>query len=182
VRVRHTGAAPYVLRETLMARREHLGLLPVARDVPEGSLGASSVLASPTDPTDRRSPLVPRKKIVVVEDDPELRDLETFLLGAEGYDVVGVADGIDAAAIVKRERADLVLLDLMLPGKDGNAVLEDLSNEPETKHTPVIVVSAFLAQLRLTPQVRRVLSKPFDVSDLLDSVAREVERPHEEVA
>jgi len=125
---------------------------------------------------------VPRKKIVVVEDDPELRDLETFLLGAEGYDVVGVADGIEAAAIVQREHADLVLLDLMLPGKDGNAVLEELSNQAETRLTPVIVVSAFLAQLRLTPQVRRVLSKPFDVSDLLDAVAREVERPHEEVA
>nr|WP_275939317.1 response regulator [Polyangium spumosum] len=126
--------------------------------------------------------LVPRKKIVVVEDDPELRDLETFLLGAEGYDVVGVADGIDAAAIALRERADLVLLDLMLPGKDGNAVLEELGQKPETRHTPVIVVSAFLAQLRLTPQVRRVLSKPFDVSDLLESVAREVDRAREEVA
>jgi CheY-like chemotaxis protein len=117
---------------------------------------------------------MPRKKIVVVEDDPELRDLETFLLGAEGYDVVGVPDGTTAAATVKRERADLVLLDLMLPGKDGNAVLEDLSMDPETSRAPVIVVSAFLAQLRVTPQVRKVLSKPFDVTDLLDAIAREI--------
>ena len=179
MRIRHTGAAPYVLREPLMARREHLGSLGVARAATGRALDAASVWAFPTD---WRSLFVPRKKIVVVEDDPELRDLETFLLGAEGYDVVGVADGIEAAAIVQREHADLVLLDLMLPGKDGNAVLEELSNQAETRLTPVIVVSAFLAQLRLTPQVRRVLSKPFDVSDLLDAVAREVERPHEEVA
>ena len=46
----------------------------------------------------------------------------------------------------------------------------------ETKHAPVIVVSAFLAQLRVTPQVRRVLAKPFDVTDLLDAVAREIDR------
>lgn len=119
-----------------------------------------------------------KKKIVVVEDDPELRDLETFLLGAEGYDVVGVADGLGAAAAVKREQADLVLLDLMLPGKDGNAVLCDLLEDPETRETPVIAVSAFLGQLRATPQVRRVIAKPFDVTDLLDAVAREVERSH----
>lgn len=119
---------------------------------------------------------MPKKKVVVVEDDPELRDLETFLLGAEGYEVVGVADGVSAAAIIKRERADLILLDLMLPGKDGNTVLAELSDDPETRHAPVIVVSAFLAQLRVTPQVRRVLAKPFDVTDLLDAVAREIDR------
>jgi len=115
---------------------------------------------------------VPGKKIVVVEDDPELRDLETFLLGAEGYDVVGVAEGTTAAPTIKEEKADLVLLDLMLPGKDGNTVLAELDGDPETSGTPVIVVSAFLAQLHLTPAVRRVLSKPFDVGDLLDAVAR----------
>jgi len=124
---------------------------------------------------------MPKKKIVVVEDDPELRDLETFLLGAEGYDVVGVADGTSAASTIKHEHADLVLLDLMLPGKDGNAVLEDLDADPETKNAPVIVISAFLAQLRITPQVRKVLSKPFDVTELLEAVALEVEHsPNQE--
>ncbi len=178
MRVHPTGAVPYVLRETPMTRREHLGETTAAPLATDGPLGAATKLVW----TDRAEvPYVPRKKIVVVEDDPELRDLETFLFGAEGYDVVGVPDGIEAAAIVKRERADLVLLDLMLPGKDGNTVLAELADDPDTRRTPVIVVSAFLAQLRLTPQVCLVLSKPFDVSDLLDAVARETEKPREEV-
>ncbi len=122
-----------------------------------------------------------KNKIVVVEDDPELRDLEMFLLDAEGYDVVGVGNGAEAAEVIKREHADLVLLDLMLPGKDGNAVLDDLGDDPDTKSTPVIVVSAFLAHLRVTPQVRRVLAKPFDVIDLLDAAARELEHQGGEV-
>ena len=116
-----------------------------------------------------------KTKIVVVEDDPELLDLETFLLGAEGYQVTGVPDGESAASTVKREGADLVLLDLMLPGKDGNAVLVDLQGDPTTARAKVIVISAFLNQLRATPQVRRVLSKPFDVTDLLEAVAQEAD-------
>jgi CheY-like chemotaxis protein len=110
------------------------------------------------------------KKVVVVEDDPELRELETFLLDAEGYETIGVADGEHAASTVKREGADLVLLDLMLPRRDGNAVLLDLQSDPATAGAPVVVVSAYLGKLRRTPQVKRVLAKPFDVNDLLDAV------------
>lgn len=110
------------------------------------------------------------KKVVVVEDDPELRELETFLLDAEGYQAVGVPDGETAAAVVKAEAADLVLLDLMLPRKDGNAVLVDLAADPTTAGAPVVVISAYPHQLRATSQVKRVLAKPFDINDLLEAV------------
>jgi DNA-binding response OmpR family regulator len=110
------------------------------------------------------------KKVVVVEDDPELRELETFLLEAEGYQAIGVPDGDTAAAVTKAEAADLVLLDLMLPRKDGNAVLVDLAADPATANVPVVVISAYLHQLRATPQVKRVLAKPFDINDLLEAV------------
>lgn len=114
------------------------------------------------------------RKVVVVEDQDEIRDLEVFLLSAEGFQVVGVADGESAAPTVKQQKADLVLLDLMLPGKDGNAVLVDLQSDPQTESVPVIVVSAYLNQLRPTPQVRRILAKPFEITDLLDAVTQEI--------
>lgn len=114
-----------------------------------------------------------RKKVVVVEDDPEIRDLETFLLSAEGYQVVPVSDGTHAAEIIRREAADVVILDLTLPGKDGNTVLRELQDDPVASKPPVIVVSAYLPQLRATPQVKRVIAKPFDITDLLDAVDRE---------
>jgi CheY-like chemotaxis protein len=128
-----------------------------------------------------------RKKLVVVEDDPETRELELFLLGAEGYQVVGVPDGETAKEIIRREAADLVVLDLMLPGKDGVHVLAELSADPATAAVPVIVVSAYVGHmggrdaLRRTPQVKLVLEKPFDITVLLDAVARQLAQTASEV-
>ncbi len=121
-----------------------------------------------------------RKKLVVVEDDPETREVELFLLASEGYQVVGVPDGESAVETIRREAADLVILDLMLPGKDGLEVLAELAKDPATATTPVIVVSAYVnhagarAVLLRAPQVKRVLDKPFDVTELLDAVAHEL--------
>lgn len=121
-----------------------------------------------------------RKKLVVVEDDQETRELELFLLAAEGYQVVGVPDGETAAETVERETADLVILDLMLPGKDGLEVLAELGRGPMTVQTPVIVVSAYVDYIRsrsalsTVPQVKRIFNKPFDITELLDAVAYEI--------
>jgi two-component system alkaline phosphatase synthesis response regulator PhoP len=115
--------------------------------------------------------------VVVVEDDAETRELELFLLGSEGYRVVGVEDGDHAAAAVRRHRADLVLLDLMLPGKDGNAVLDELGADPSTARIPVVVLTAYPARLRRTPQVARLVRKPFDVPEFLDAAAAALAAP-----
>jgi CheY-like chemotaxis protein len=120
-----------------------------------------------------------RKKLVVVEDDPETRDLELFLLASEGYQALGVADGEHAADFIRREGADLVILDLMLPHKDGLQILGELARDPATAATPVIVVSAYVQPMRRnvldgSPQVRRVFDKPFDVTELLGAVAHEL--------
>lgn len=124
------------------------------------------------------------KRLVVVEDDHETRELELFLLGSEGYQAIGVADGEHAAESIKEAHADLVILDLMLPHKDGFEILEELGRDPTTAQTPVIVVSAYVGQLqggrealRRSPQVRRVLAKPFDVTELLDAIVRELGAP-----
>src|SRR5690349_849313 len=96
-----------------------------------------------------------RKKIVVVEDDPEMRDLEGFLFNAQGYDVVSVPEGTTAASVIKAEAPSVVLLDLLLPGKGGNEVLAELASDPATASIPVIVVTAYsrhLRQVRATEQ------------------------------
>jgi DNA-binding response OmpR family regulator len=120
-----------------------------------------------------------RKKVVVVEDDDEMRDLESFLLGAEGYQVAAVAEGRAALPAVKREGADLVLLDLVLPDESGNDVLAELERDPATADVPVIVVTAYSKHFRhvqATRQVRRIISKPFDPMDLLNAVDEELRR------
>jgi DNA-binding response OmpR family regulator len=120
-----------------------------------------------------------RKKILVVEDDPDLREMEAILLEAEGYDVVALSDGVEAAETVEREKADLVLLDLMMPRKDGLAVLADLRARPRTNGTPVIVVSAYADQTGPhealeQPRVKAIVGKPFEMGALLAIIAREL--------
>jgi DNA-binding response OmpR family regulator len=120
--------------------------------------------------TDEATTVPGRRTIVVVEDDPEIRELESFLLGAEGYHVIGLPDGEGVAETVREAQADMVLLDLMLPKKNGNAVLAELTNDAATCNVPVIVVSAYTKTLVPTGQVKQVIAKPFDVTDLLDAV------------
>jgi CheY-like chemotaxis protein len=119
-----------------------------------------------------------QRKLIVVEDDPDLREVELLLLNSMGYAVVGLADGEQAAETVQREAADLVLLDLMLPRKDGFTVLAELENQPMTAHTPVIVVSAYADRpgsreaLGRSRQVKRIIDKPFGLGLLVDAIAR----------
>jgi DNA-binding response OmpR family regulator len=111
-----------------------------------------------------------RKKVVIVEDDSDLLEMELLFLGEEGYDVVGVVDGRQAVPTVKAEGADVLLLDFMLPGKDANEILDELQSDPDTGNLPVIVVSAFLERLRSSPQLRKSIAKPFAFDELVKAV------------
>jgi DNA-binding response OmpR family regulator len=81
-----------------------------------------------------------RRRLLIVEDDPTLRQALTFNLAREGYEVTSAADGESALEAARNERLDLVLLDVMLPGMSGVEVLRVLRREGIT--TPVIVLSA----------------------------------------
>ena len=81
-----------------------------------------------------------RRRLLVVEDDPTLRQALTFNLTREGYEVTSAADGEAALEAARSERLDLVLLDVMLPGMSGVEVLRVLRREGVT--TPVIILSA----------------------------------------
>ncbi len=118
-----------------------------------------------------------RKRIVVVEDDPDVLDLEAFLLESEGYDVTPLREGRDAATIIKRDLPDVVLLDLMLPDVPGEAILEELATDPKVvANTRVIIVSALTPQLSSLPLVHRIVPKPFDAAELLQAVAQQIGR------
>jgi PAS domain S-box-containing protein len=80
---------------------------------------------------------------MVVEDDPSSLALMTLYLEREGVDVVQVEDGAEALTIARERHPDVILLDISLPGMDGQQVLSRLKNDPETADIPVICVSAF---------------------------------------
>ncbi|MBW6431882.1 response regulator [Patescibacteria group bacterium] len=81
-------------------------------------------------------------KIMIVEDDPTLRDIYTTRFRAEGYEVVTASDGEAALSIGVQEKPDLILLDIMMPKISGFDVLDILRDTEETKNTKIIVMSA----------------------------------------
>ncbi len=81
------------------------------------------------------------KKILIVEDDRFLRELIVQKLTKENYQAIEATDGEEGLKMIKEEKPDLVLLDLILPGIDGFEVLAMAKEEPELKAIPVIILS-----------------------------------------
>jgi DNA-binding response OmpR family regulator len=85
---------------------------------------------------------VGRHKVMVVDDDPALRQALNLRLRANKYEVVSASDGYSALALAQKERPDLILLDLGLPAGDGFAVLNHLQQFPTLASIPVVVLTA----------------------------------------
>ena len=82
-----------------------------------------------------------KKKILIVEDEKALqKSMRDFLL-AEGFDVVSAGDGEQGVSLAKSERPDLILLDIVLPKKDGYEVLGEVKSYEGTKNIPVILLT-----------------------------------------
>ncbi len=81
------------------------------------------------------------KKISVIEDDKFLRELIVQKLSNEGYDIIEAVDGEKGVESVKKEKPDLILLDLILPGIDGFEVLARIKSDPALSEIPVIILS-----------------------------------------
>lgn len=83
-----------------------------------------------------------QKKILIVEDEESLLKLESILLTTKGYLVQGAATGLAALEAVAVEPPDLILLDIMLPELDGFEVCKRIKENPETRHIPIIFLTA----------------------------------------
>lgn len=81
-------------------------------------------------------------KILLVEDDNNLREIYEARLIAEGYEIVGAKDGEEALAVAVREKPDLIISDIMMPKISGFDMLDILRSTAETKHTKVIMMTA----------------------------------------
>ena len=81
-------------------------------------------------------------RILYAEDDPAMRTLFEMNLEAEGFDVHLVADGDAAYHAAHELMPDLIVLDIMMPGRDGYTVLRELKDDPRTQHIPVVLLTA----------------------------------------
>jgi two-component system alkaline phosphatase synthesis response regulator PhoP len=84
----------------------------------------------------------PRQKILVVEDDPDIRELVKYNLEQDGFSVEEAADGAEALERIKRRSPDLMVLDLMLPGVSGLEICQRVRSVKETAALPILVLTA----------------------------------------
>jgi len=83
-----------------------------------------------------------RQSVLVVEDEEDIRELVSYNLLKEGYQVAGVASGEDALTAVESKTPDLILLDIMLPGLNGLKVCRKLKEDPKFQSIPIIMLTA----------------------------------------
>jgi two-component system KDP operon response regulator KdpE len=111
---------------------------------------------------------------MVVDDDPDLRQVLSLRLRANNYDTVSVCDGYSAIAMAQKEKPQLIILDLGLPAGDGFAVLKNLQDYPALSVIPVIVLTARDPEgnRRRTLESGAVafFQKPADNGELLEAI------------
>lgn len=117
------------------------------------------------------------KRILCIEDEPEMIDLIRLILGRRGFEVIGAAGGMAGLKAVRELLPDLVLLDLMMPDMDGWEVYQQMKAEEATKRIPVIVVTAKAQSIDKVlglhiAKVDDYIAKPFSPQDLLNSVEK----------
>lgn len=115
------------------------------------------------------------KTIIYIEDDPEMIDLVSLIVGKRGFQVKGAHGGRYGLDIVKKEKPTLILLDLMMPDMDGWDVYQQLKSEEETRDIPVIIITAKAQSIDRVlglhiAKVDDYISKPFRPQELIDSI------------
>ena len=109
------------------------------------------------------------KKILIIEDEPNIRELVLYNLQANGYEGIQAEDGIMGITMVHTEKPDLILLDIMLPGKNGYDICRELRTEGN--NTPIIMLTAKNEEidkvLGLEFGADDYISKPFGIRELM---------------
>ncbi len=117
------------------------------------------------------------RRLVYVEDDAEMIELVRLILGRRGFKVIGAEGGWEGLETMRREKPDLVLLDLMMPDLDGWEVFQQMKADENLKNIPVIVITAKAQTIDRVlglhiAKVDDYISKPFSPPELIASVER----------
>jgi two-component system, OmpR family, response regulator VicR len=117
------------------------------------------------------------RKVVYIEDEPEMIDLVRLILMRKPYQLTGANGGREGLDLVRKVRPDVVLLDLMMPGMDGWEVYQQMRSDETIKNIPVIIVTAKAQSIDKVlglhiAKVDDYIAKPFSPDDLIASIER----------
>jgi CheY-like chemotaxis protein len=120
------------------------------------------------------------KKILIVDDEPDIVTYLSLLLENSGYTVVSACDGQRGLEMAKAEAPDLVCLDIMMPKKTGVALYQEIKTDPKLKRLPCVIISAYesaysfkgqafrrMVQDKSIPEPLRFFEKPIDAESFL---------------
>lgn len=114
------------------------------------------------------------KRILIVDDEPDLVETVRFPLEVEGYEVLVAGNGEEGLNLARKEKPDLILLDLMLPKLDGYKVCRLLKFDERYKHIPILMLTAKTQEkdrmLGKETGADEYITKPFDLDQLLEKV------------
>ncbi|WP_183575481.1 response regulator transcription factor [Mucilaginibacter sp. X5P1] len=116
-----------------------------------------------------------RKKILVVDDDQDIREIILYVLESEGYQVSGLDNGLAVVETVAQIRPDILLLDVQLGDSDGRDICRELKGTLATQEIPIIMISANHGWQGIREKECNAddfLAKPFDIIELLAHVRR----------
>jgi len=120
-----------------------------------------------------------KKYILVVDDDPDLVETVAMMLESKGCEVGMAYDGVEGEESIKARRPDLVILDIMMPRKDGYVLCNELKGNPETRDIPVILLTAVGEAVPSTryshadgmaTEADEYIAKPIDTESLWEAV------------
>ncbi len=118
-------------------------------------------------------------KVLVVDDDPDILDAITTILSTQPYQIDVARDGIECVDKVRAEIPDLIVLDLLMPKKDGFAVVRELRGNPKYAKIPILILTSvredasrrrYELETGLAMDVQDYVEKPISPPDLLDRV------------
>lgn len=117
-------------------------------------------------------------KILIVDDDPVVHMLYKRHLEREGFELLAARNGVEALTVVAQNRPDLIIMDVMMPAKDGIAALRELKQNEATRAVPVIVMTANVGEYNTSTQEAMIggaeglLTKPLSPAKLVSEVRR----------
>jgi DNA-binding response OmpR family regulator len=120
-------------------------------------------------------------KVMVIDDEKSLAELLEVNLQFEGFSVTKASSGVEGLNIIENDHPDIIILDVRMPGLDGFEVCQRLKKNDETRHIPVVMVSAYAQeadiQKGLDAGAAAYIKKPFDVLHVVETIRKILKIP-----
>ena len=116
------------------------------------------------------------KKILIIDDADDVSELTQRVLTTRGYQVITLADGSQVFETLQTQKPDLIILDMLLPDKNGDEICHEIKSDSNYKHIPIIITTGQAivdeSQQEIPGLLRPddYLPKPFEIEELLDKI------------